>query len=165
MVVSEFSGWKSRAALRAGLIVAGLGLMVAALVTQAPRAVAQEIPAEFADLTIADEIYAPVSLGVAPDGRIIIMTDSGQALMIKDDVLLDEPVFDLRGSVATSGSQGLQSIAFDNNFDQNGHIYVTYTYDTSGDVRDGLGTNRLVRFTMNGDVATDETLLFDHFPV
>ncbi len=83
--------------------------------------------------------------------------------MIKDDVRLPTPVFDIRDRVDDRGDRGLQSIAFDNNFANNGYIYVVYTFDTNGQ-DDGIGKNRLVRFTMNGDVATNETLIFNSFP-
>ena len=93
---------------------------------------------------------------MAPDGRLIVLTDAGKAIMIKNDQLVSTPVFDLRGVVDTAADRGLQSIAFDNNYANNGYIYVVYTRDTNN-----IGRNRIVRFTMNGDVATNETLLFD----
>ena len=157
--------WTNRAAVRSVLAVGGIALMLTALVTGSSPASARDVPADFADIAVANEMFAPVSLGMAPDGRLIILTDAGVALMVKNDQLLPTPVFDLRGRVDTNGSQGLQSIAFDNNFARNGFIYVTYTFDTSGDTRDSIGRNRLVRFTMNGDVATNETLIFNDFPV
>ena len=160
----KVTGWGGRAVVRSLLIAGGLGLIVAAWSSQAQPAAAQDVPSDFGAFVIEEDVAAPVSLGMAPDGRLIVLTDSGRALMVKNDQVLPTPVFDIRDKVDTSGSQGLQSIAFDNNFEENGYIYVTYTFDTSGDTRDSLGQNRLVRFTMVGDVATDETLLFNDFP-
>ena len=155
-----------RSVVRALCIAAGLALLVVATLSfRSSTASAQTIPSDFADITIQDEIFSPISMAMAPDGRLVVLTDTGRAFMIKDDVFLPTPVFDLRGKVDTNGSQGLQSIAFDNNFEQTGFIYVIYTFDTSGNTTDGIGRNRLVRFTMNGDVATNETLIYNNFPV
>ena len=145
------------------LIVAGLGLILAALSVQMMAAEAGDPPPDFADLVIADEIYAPISLGMAPDGRLIVLTDAGIAYMVKNDQLLATPVFDIRNRVDDDADRGLQSMAFDNNFAVNGYIYVVYTFDTNN-ADDGIGRNRLVRMTMNGDVASNEVLIFDGFP-
>ena len=153
----------TRDAGRSVAIVAGLLLLFAAVSVQMAGVEAGDPPPDFADLVIADEIFSPISLGMAPDGRLIILTDAGIAHMVKNDQLLNTPVFDIRNRVDDDGDRGLQSMTFDNNFAANGYIYVVYTFDTNG-VDDGVGRNRLVRFTMNGDVATNETLLFDGFP-
>lgn len=155
---------------RSLLVVLGLGVLFAALSVQMKGAEAANPPPEFADIVIADEIYSPVSLGMAPDGRLIVLADAGVAYMVKNDQLLGTPVFDIRDKVEDASDRGLQSIAFDNNFAVNGYIYVIYTYDTNGlnggaGEDDGVGQNRLVRFTMNGDVASNETLIYNNFPM
>ncbi len=153
----------ARDARRALLIVLGLGVLFAALSAQMRGAEAGNPPPEFADIVIADEIFSPISMGMAPDGRLIVLADAGVAYMVKNDQLLPTPVFDIRNRVDDAADRGLQSIAFDNNFAVNGYIYVVYTFDTNG-ADDGVGKNRIARFTMNGDVATNETLIFNGFP-
>ncbi|MFT7474626.1 MAG: glucose/arabinose dehydrogenase [Verrucomicrobiales bacterium] len=140
------------------LIVTGLVLIFAALSFQMMGAEAANSPPEF-----ADEIFSPVSLGMAPDGRLFVLTDSGVALVIKDDQRLRTPLSDIKNKVDDVSDRGLLSMAFDNNFAVNGFIYVVYTFDTNG-VDDGVGRNRLVRFSVNGDTASNEVLLFDDFP-
>ncbi|MGI9609857.1 MAG: PQQ-dependent sugar dehydrogenase, partial [Acidimicrobiia bacterium] len=121
-----------RSALRAAMIVGGLLLVFAAVSAQMRGADAANPPPEFADVVIADEIYSPISLGMAPDGRLFVLTDSGQAYVVKNDQLLGTPLFDIRSQVDDVSDRGLQSMAFDNNFAVNGYIYVVYTYDTNG---------------------------------
>ena len=162
--VQRCFGEIARDARRAALVVIGLVLVFTAVLFENGVAEAANPPPDFAAFIIEDEIFSPISMGMAPDGRLIVLTDAGQAIMIKNDRRVNRPVFDLRGFVDTAADRGLQSIAFDNNFANNGYIYVVYTRDTNNNTRDGIGRNRLVRFTMNGDVATNETLLFDRFP-
>jgi glucose/arabinose dehydrogenase len=148
---------------RSVLVVSGLVLIFAALSLQMMGAEAANPPPEFSDVVVADEIFAPVSLGMAPDGRLFVLTDAGIALVIKDDQRLATPVFDIKHKVDDVSDRGLLSMTFDNNFAVNGFIYVVYTFDTNG-VDDGVGRNRLVRFTVSGDTASNEVLLFDDFP-
>ena len=162
MVLSSV-GVVRRSGVRSVLIVAGLMLVFLALSLRSEAVQAANPPPNFAEVQIADQIFSPVSLAMAPDGRAFIMTDSGRAHVVKNDVLLNTPLFDIRSKVDDVGDRGLFSVAFDNNFEQNGFIYVVYTFDSNG-TDDGIGRNRLVRFTVNGDTAGNETLLFDDFP-
>ena len=145
------------------LVLSGVVLIALGFAVRAQSAEAANPPPNFTEIPIADSIFSPISVTMAPDGRAFIMTDAGQALVIKNDVLLNTPLFDIRNRVDDFGDRGLMNMAFDNNFEENGFIYVVYTFDTN-DADDGVGRQRLVRFTVNGDRATDETLLFDDFP-
>ena len=165
MSVQMWSSLDSRGvrSFRTTLIVVGL-LVVAFAVVNGTRSVwAANAPAEFADVVVADEIYAPVHLAMAPDGRVVVLTDSGRAHLIIDDQLQGTPLFDIRSQVEDNGDRGLLSMAFDNNFAVNGFIYVVYTFDSNG-VDDGIGETRLSRMTVTGNTASDEVVLFQEFP-
>jgi glucose/arabinose dehydrogenase len=124
---------------------------------------AADPPPDFVDLPVAGELYAPVQLAMAPDGRLVVLTDSGRAHIIVDDQLLGTPFFDLRSQVDDEADRGLFSLAFDNDFAVNGHVYIVYTYDTNG-VDDGIGRSRLSRLTVTGNTAGNEVVLFEDFP-
>ncbi|MDW3176515.1 MAG: PQQ-dependent sugar dehydrogenase [Acidimicrobiia bacterium] len=165
MSARVWSGLDSRGmrGVRTSLVVLGL-LFVAFAVVNGTRSVwAANPPPDFADVVIADEIFAPVQLAMAPDGRLIVLTDSGLAQLIKDDQLQGTPFFDIRSQVEDNGDRGLFSMAFDNNFAVNGFVYVMYTFDTNG-VDDGIGATRLSRMTVTGDTASNEVVLFEDFP-
>lgn len=148
---------------RSAVIAVGL-LLIAFVVVNGTRAVwAANPPAQFADVVVADQIFAPVQLAMAPDGRVIVLTDSGIAQLVKNDRLMATPLFDIRNKVDDFADRGLLSMAFDNNFSVNGYVYVIYTFDTNG-ADDGIGKTRLVRMTVSGDTASNEVVLFDNFP-
>ncbi len=148
---------------RTSLVFVGLLFVTFAAVSGTRSVWAANPPPEFADVVVADEIYAPVQLAMAPDGRVIVLTDSGLAQLIKNDQLQGTPFFDIRNKVEDNGDRGLFSMAFDNNFSVNGFVYVMYTFDTNGG-DDGIGETRLSRMTVNGDTASNEVVLFDDFP-
>ena len=149
---------RARKLALAALLVAPPVLLLGPL-----RAEAADPPPEFVDLTVASQIWAPVQIEAAPDGRIIVLEDAGRALVIENDQLLAAPLFDIRSATEDVADRGLLSMAFDNEFANNGFIYVVYTFDTNG-VDDAIGENRLSRFTVTGNTAGSEVVLFDRFP-
>ncbi len=143
--------------------MAGILLVFLALSLQPDAARAANPPPDFAEVTVADGIFSPISMEMTPDGRLFVMTDSGLAHVIKNDQLLGTPLFDLRSQVDDLGDRGLFNIALDNNFENNGFIYIMYVADTNG-ADDGVGETRLARMTVNGDRASNLVVLFDNFP-
>ncbi|HUF18197.1 MAG TPA: PQQ-dependent sugar dehydrogenase [Thermoanaerobaculia bacterium] len=85
------------------------------------------------------------SMAFLPDGRLLVGQKSGIVRMIRDGVLLNEPVLTVETNVQEE--RGLNGIAIDPDFGSNGYIYVYYTAVTPSI------HNRLSRFTMTGDVA------------
>ncbi|MCB0323436.1 MAG: PQQ-dependent sugar dehydrogenase [Bdellovibrionales bacterium] len=79
-------------------------------------------------------LSAPVYMTHAGDGsgRLFIVERSGRVRVYKGGLLLDDPFIDLRGSVGLEGEQGLHSIAFHPNFDENRRVFLHYN-DTAGD--------------------------------
>ena len=162
MLSSRFSRLR-QSALRSLAIVVGLVMVFAALSLNADSAEAANPPPNFADIRVANEIFSPISMEFTPDGRLFVMTDSGLAHVIENDRLLTTPLFDFRGRVDDFGDRGLFNVALDNNFSQNGFIYIVYVFDTNG-TDDGVGRTRLSRLTVNGNTASNEVVLFEDFP-
>lgn len=119
----------------------------------APVSVAQNFPAGFARVLVADNITTPTAIAFLPDGRIFVCEQTGAVRVIKDGALLAEPF--LKVSVSSTGERGLLGIAIDPDFETNGYVYVYYTVATAP------LHNRISRFTADGDVAVpgSETLV------
>lgn len=155
---------RPRRARRRGPIVAiGAWIAVGFCALLVSTAGAANPPDDFVDLTVADEIFAPTQMEFLPDGRLVVMTDAGIAELFIDDVRQNPPLFDIRNRVDDVADRGLFSMAVDNDFAANGHIYVMYTFDTNGN-DDGIGATRLSRFTVTGNTAGNEVVLFQDFP-
>src|SRR2546421_3529607 len=90
-------------------------LMVAAAAT---TTLAANAPAAAAGLRLTPvQSFAgdyPIAV-TAPPGdvhRLLVVLHSGKVEVIKDGILLGQPLLDISGQVETSGEQGLLSIAF-----------------------------------------------------
>ncbi|HHT9124359.1 MAG TPA: PQQ-dependent sugar dehydrogenase [Candidatus Brocadiia bacterium] len=118
---------------------------------------AASVPDGFVDELVADGLYKPTAMAIAPDGRIFVCEQEGTLRLIKNDTLLSTPV--LRVSVSSAGEQGLIGITLDPDFTNNQYIYIYYT------AMSPTRHNRVSRFTLSGDVAIpgSETVLFDLF--
>lgn len=65
--------------------------------------------AGFYDVVVADSIENPVSMAIAPDGRIFVCEQGGALRLIKNGVLLAKPF--LVAPVYTYDEQGLLGVA------------------------------------------------------
>ena len=86
--------------------------------------------------SIASGLNQPVDL-VDPDdgtGRMFIVQQSGQILILKDGEVNPTPFLDISGQITTGTEQGLLSVAFHPQFKSNGLFYIDYT-DTSGNTQ------------------------------
>lgn len=113
-----------------------------------PRAgthVANGIRANFIETVVADGLDSPVSMAIAPDGRVFVCEQRGTLRVIRGDRLLPEPFL----TVPTKAEieEGLLSVAFDPGFETNRWLYVVYTAQSPH--RHG----RVSRFTADGDRA------------
>ncbi|RJQ36308.1 PKD domain-containing protein, partial [Candidatus Parcubacteria bacterium] len=107
--------------------------------------------------TVASGFVLPTAMAFAPDGRIFIAQKGGTVRVVKDGVLLPDPVITLT-DINTFGDRGLIGIATDPNFLSNGYLYLSYTYEnTPGSNFSGSKTGRIVRVTMAGDSADEST--------
>lgn len=101
--------------------------------------------AGFFEVVVADSIDSPVSMSIAPDGRIFVCAQGGALRVIKDGRLLPRPF--VVAPVYAFDEQGLLGVAFHPQFASNGHLYLCYTTLTPA------RHNRIVRYTASGDTA------------
>jgi glucose/arabinose dehydrogenase len=116
---------------------------------------AATLPSGFTESLLAGGLTNPVSMAVAPDGRVFVCLQGGEVRVIKDGVLLSKPFLSL--TVDSGGERGLLALAFDPEFASNQQVYVNYTAKLPAI------HNRISRFTANGDVAVpgSETIIFE----
>lgn len=115
---------------------------------------AATVPSGFQVTTVASGLILPTSMAFAPDGRIFIGQKSGAVRVVKNGQLLATPVVQLT-DLNDYGDRGLEGIALDPNFAQNGYMYIAYTYEnTPGQNYSGNKTGRIIRLTVAGDTAS-----------
>jgi glucose/arabinose dehydrogenase/PKD repeat protein len=113
--------------------------------------------ASLTKVTLDDETANPMSLSVAPDGRVFfVQMGSTMATSGPAQVKLYDPEADATSVIATlnvlrRNENGLMGIALDPNFADNKFVYLYYS--APGGTFVDMGTQRLSRFTF--DEATD----------
>jgi glucose/arabinose dehydrogenase/fibronectin type 3 domain-containing protein len=140
-------------------IVAALMLGLFVVVSQPTPAVADTFssPGFTTEVIATLPQYSVVGEAFAPDGRLFVWTKPGVIWIIKNGQKLATPFIDLTGKVNTYDDRGMWGFAFDPDFVNNGHVYLTYVYENTNNINDaGAKTSRLVRITAdpaNPDVA------------
>lgn len=82
---------------------------------------------------ITDEFYSPVHLTHAFDDRLFVVDQYGVIGIIEDGVVLETPFLDIDDRVSDDANeQGLLSVAFHPNYQENGRFFVNYT-NNNGD--------------------------------
>src|SRR5688500_4178616 len=99
------------------LCVFGLGTGVGSAQTE------PVLPAGFHDLPVTD-VAQPTALAFAPDGRLLITSQSGRLWVYRDGTLLDTPALDLRSRLCSNSERGLLGIAVDPDVASNRFIYL-----------------------------------------
>lgn len=126
-------------------------LLTAAALALAPAPAARAaLPPGFVESMVADSLDSPVSMGVAPDGRIFVCEQGGRLRVIKDGRLLARPFLTL--PVYVNLEEGLLGVAFDPAFFWNHRVYVLYT------AAEPNRHNRIVCVTAKGDTADRKSL-------
>jgi glucose/arabinose dehydrogenase len=123
-------------------------------------------PAEPVDpelTTFIEGVAMPSSLAFTNDGRMFFNeVYDGRIRVVQDGALLDEPFAELQIAQSSGFTEhGLLGLALDPNFDENGYVYVFYTV---GDGNADPVEQRIVRFTDQDNVGTDETVLVEGLP-
>ena len=138
------------------LLISGIVLSMLSIVQYAN---AQIVEPGFASEVVTENLSLATGLAFTPDGRIFIAEKGGAIKVVKDGVLLSEPLVILT-DVNTFGDRGLIGLAVDPNFINNGYIYVSYTFENSpGFNIAGPKTGRIVRLTVVGDTASESSKL------
>ncbi|HET6312216.1 MAG TPA: NPCBM/NEW2 domain-containing protein [Chloroflexia bacterium] len=121
------------------------------------------LPPGFVQVPLATGLTYPTSFAFAPDGRVFIAEKGGMVRVLKAGGVLVAPVLDLSAQVNTYWDRGMMTVAVDPDFETNKYIYVYYTYepdpnaDLESDAYKGPKTNKLARYTLQGDVALTAT--------
>ncbi|AFZ68243.1 PQQ-dependent sugar dehydrogenase [Deinococcus peraridilitoris] len=123
---------------------------------------------KFEDRRVA-QLYAPTDLAFAPDGRMLITSQSGKVRVYHNGSLLPTPALDLAGSLCTNYERGLLGITLDPQFASNQFVYTYYTSNKNGNCDQNTPNgpvNRVSRFTMNGNSIdrASEKVLLDNIP-
>lgn len=107
---------------------------------------------------VASGLSTPWSLAFAPDGRLFFTERPGRVRVVVGGQLQPEPVAVL--DVAATGEAGLMGLALSPAFQQDGLLYVMYTYRGAG----GNLVNRVSRLTVQGNRASNEQVILDGIP-
>ena len=119
---------------------------------------AEDLPLAAGVDVVLSDLHAPVSIVVAPDGRLFYTEkDTGNVRVVVDGVIQPEPVLTL--PVGSHGEQGMLGITLDPDFENNHQIWISHTLPARAN--DGLKVNRVVRFTEQDNVATDIEVAYE----
>jgi len=122
-----------------------------------PLAFSQEFPELGVKVEIvADNLDIPWAIDWAPDGTIFFTERNGNLKVIKDGIVLENPILTLDvGGV----EGGLLGITLDPNFSENHYVYLYYTYN------EFLSTqNKLVRYIESNLTLSEDKILLDEIP-
>ena len=131
------------------LLLAGVALAAAAHAAGPPPRAGEQFPNAirpgFTETIVADSLDSPVSMAIAPDGRVFVCEQGGRLRVIRGGRLLKKPFV----TVPTKPieEEGLLGVAFDPAFARSKHVFVTYTSYTP------TRHNVIARFTASGDTA------------
>lgn len=109
--------------------------------------------------TIADGLVNPWCVAFLPDGTILVTERPGRIRIIRDGVMLDEPVAGAP-AVYVGGQAGLFDIMPHPDFSENGVVFLAYAHGTAE--ANGL---RVARATFDGAALHDLEVLYDAKPL
>ncbi len=95
---------------------------------------------------VARGINRPWSLAFLPKGDMLITERGGALRLVRDGVLVDEPIAGVPDDVLARSLAGMMEVAVHPHFADNGYVYLTYTRQVSG----REGTVALVRGKLDG---------------
>ena len=96
-------------------------------------------------------INRPWSLAFLPKGDMLVTERGGNLRLVRDGVLMDEPVSGVPDDVLARSLAGMMEVAVHPHFADNGYVYLTYTRQISG----REGTVALVRGKLDGASLVD----------
>ena len=132
---------------------------------------AHAAPAGFDDVEIS---YLPESdlitgLAITPDRRLLIANKIGHLYVysLSANTLNSTPILDLSNSTCTDQERGLEGVAVDPAFSNNGFFYLFHTYNNGASANCltiGGARNRVMRYTLSGNTVSNPTLVLDNIP-
>ena len=96
-------------------------------------------------------INRPWSLAFLPKGDMLVTERGGNLRLVRDGVLVDEPISGVPDDVLARSLAGMMEVAVHPHFADNGYVYLTYTRQVSG----REGTVALVRGKLEGTSLVD----------
>lgn len=96
-------------------------------------------------------INRPWSLAFLPKGDMLVTERGGNLRLVRDGVLMDEPISGVPDDVLARSLAGMMEVAVHPHFADNGYVYLTYTRQISG----REGTVALVRGRLDGTSLVD----------
>lgn len=106
-------------------------------------------------VTVAEGFDRPWSMAFLPTGDMLVTEKSGQLRMIRDGVLLDEPITGTP-EVFTTGQGGLLDVVLHPDYANNGYIYLSLARPLGDDA----STTAVVRGRLDGMTFTDQEDIF-----
>ena len=87
-------------------------------------------------VAVARGLDRPVHVAAAPGepDRLYVVEQAGRIRIVEGGRVVSKPFLDVTSEVVSGGEQGLLSVAFHPDYQENGFLYVDYT-DLSGDTR------------------------------
>ena len=93
-------------------------------------------------VTVVDGLSHPYCFAFLPDGGILVTEQDGQLRLIRDGVLVPEPIAGVPEVQAGTGG-GFMDIALHPDFAENNWVYFTYTKPIEGGVTTAIGRGRV----------------------
>jgi glucose/arabinose dehydrogenase len=130
-----------------------LGVAVTATLRarQANSSAVSGLPPGLVQQTIAESLDAPVSMAVAPDGRVLVCEQGGRLRVVRDGALLARPCVEV--STHAEVEEGLLGIAVPPGFPETPYFYLLYTVPAP------QRHDRIVRYTISGDTALADSAI------
>ena len=109
---------------------------------------------DFVEQVVADSLDSPVSMAMAPDGRVFVCEQAGRLRVVRAGRLLKRP-FVTVPTVAFQ-EEGLLGVTFDPQFARNARVFVCYTALTP------TRHNVIASYVARGDTAAGEgTIIYE----
>lgn len=107
------------------------------------------IPSGFSDELVTRFEFFPTALAIAPDGRIFVLSKTGDVWVLQNGNILGRPLLSLH--VADDGERGLLGIALHPEFNENGIFYLYYSPGEGSRGFSGTFVNRISMFRVSDD--------------
>ena len=107
-------------------------------------------------MALADGLMNPWSIAFVPGGVILVTERPGRLRVIRDGMLLPDPVAGVP-EVYARGQGGLLDVVLHPDFESNNLIYLSYAKP----LEDGGSTTQVVRGTFDGSAFTQTDVIFE----
>lgn len=121
------------------------------------KAQANEFPYEVE--VVAKSLNVPWAMEIDQNDTIYFTERKGNIWMVENGVLSSEPLYTFEYPFQSSGESGLMGIALDEDFENNGYMYVMYTYREQGKLN-----NAVARLVKTGEELIFDQVIIDQIP-